>query len=296
MARAEIPVDLFNPGQVFACVGFLEAADVLLGDAEAGFDWTDKLNVKFSLSAEGNQNPFEVVLEFLMEAEVEIIRPPNNIVGPWPERSTPSEIFPAPLRELLKSNKKGFTANALPLAITDGTRRLSVSNWLEGDGRDVLKLFAGNQAAAQLAFNMLNGQGNSVGLKQIFPKIRSENFRHPFDVTGPVGGRFGYDARGAWDAMRLGTSLDKHAVLIRVSPLVELLAVVGLEYARPEFRGNYEIRYSAWAEVLSIALARATLATAHVMLPRDRYRIFRAHLGDDQQYKKCFPAQEEPRI
>jgi CRISPR-associated protein Csb3 len=32
MSEAVIPVDLFNPGQVFASLGFLEAADVLLGD------------------------------------------------------------------------------------------------------------------------------------------------------------------------------------------------------------------------------------------------------------------------
>ena len=44
MGAASIPVDLFNPGQVFACLGFLEAADVLLGDAEGGFDWTDDGN------------------------------------------------------------------------------------------------------------------------------------------------------------------------------------------------------------------------------------------------------------
>jgi hypothetical protein len=34
MAEASIPVDLLNPGQVFACLGFMEAADILLGDAE----------------------------------------------------------------------------------------------------------------------------------------------------------------------------------------------------------------------------------------------------------------------
>jgi CRISPR-associated protein Csx14 len=296
MARAEIPVDLFNPGQVFACLGFLEAADVLLGDAEAGFDWSDEAEVKFSLIAKGNQNPVQAVLEFLAEAEVEVICPPKDVVGPWPMRSTPSKIFPAPLRELLKSNKKGYTANPLPLVIRDGKKRLAASNWLEGDGRDVLKLFAGNQVAAQLVSNMLKGQQNSVGLKQLLPKIESDDFRHPFDVTGPVGGRFGYDARGAWDAIRLGTSLDKQGVFIQVSPAVEVLAVVGLEHARPEFPGTYEIRYSVWGEVLSIALARAALTAAHVMLPRNRYRVFRAHLGDDQQYKKCFPAQEEPRV
>lgn len=77
MAHAEIPVDLFNPGQVFACLGFLEAADVLLGAAEAGFDWTDEADVKFALSAKGTQNPYEAVLEFLFEAEVHALAPPG---------------------------------------------------------------------------------------------------------------------------------------------------------------------------------------------------------------------------
>jgi CRISPR-associated protein Csx14 len=293
MSPTSIPVDLLNPGQVFACLGFLEAAEVLLGNAEGGFDWKDEGNVRFTLRAGGERNPFETVLEFLAEAEIEVIRP-KDIVGPWPERSIPSAMFPAPLRELLKSNKKGYTANALLLAITDGKNRLSVSNWLEGDGRDVLKLFAGNQVGAQLISSMLNGQSGVVGLKQLLPTITSDDFRRPFDVTGPVGGRFGYDARGAWDAIRLGTSLDKQGVLIQVSPHVEILAALGLEHARPEFRGNYQIRYSAWGQVLPIALARAALTAAHVLLPRDQYRIFRAHLGDDQQYKKCFFAQEEP--
>jgi CRISPR-associated protein Csb3 len=294
MATASIPVDLFNPGQVFACLGSLEAADILLGDAEGGFDWNDEGNATFVLSGKGERNPFETVLEFLAEAEVEVIRP-KDVVGPWPEHSIPSAIFPAPLRELLKSNKKGYTANALPLTITNGKDRLPVSNWLEGDGRDVLKLFAGNQVGAQLVSSMLNGQGGAVGLNQLLPTIKSDDFRRPFDVTGPVGGRFGYDARGAWGAIRLGTSLDKQGVLIQVSPHVEILAALGLENARPEFLGNYEIRYSVWGHVLPIALARAALTAAHVLLPRDRYKVLRAHLGDDQQYKKCFPAQEEPR-
>ena len=38
MAVTDIPVDLLNPGQVFACLGFLEAADTLLGDAQGRFE------------------------------------------------------------------------------------------------------------------------------------------------------------------------------------------------------------------------------------------------------------------
>jgi len=292
MAEASIPVDLFNPGQVFACLGFLEAADVLLGNAEGGFDWRNEEHATFMLRAGGERNPIETVLEFLVESKVKVIHP-KNVVGPWPEGSTPSTVFPAPLGELLKSDKKGYTPNALPFVLTDGYQQLYVSNWLGGDGRGALKLFAGNQVAAQLVSNLLNGKDKALGLRQVLPRMRGEGFQHPFAITGAVGGRFGYDSRGAWDAIRLGTSLDKQGVLIEVAPPVEILAVLGLEHARPEFRGNYEICYSVWSQVFPVTLARAALTRAHLLLPADQYRVFRAHLGDDQQYKKCFPAQEE---
>src|SRR5579871_6764169 len=70
MSVASIPVDLFNPGQVLACLGFLEAADVLLGDAEGGFDWSSEGNAKFALAANGGRNPCEAVLEFLATGEL----------------------------------------------------------------------------------------------------------------------------------------------------------------------------------------------------------------------------------
>jgi CRISPR-associated protein Csb3 len=153
----------------------MEAADALLGDAEGGFDWSNGPDTTFALGAKGERNPVETVLEFLAAAEMEVIRP-RDVIGPWPEGSISSATFPAPLRELLKSNKKGYTANALPLAITDGTNRLCVSNWLEGDGRNALKLFAGNQVGAQLVSSMLNGQGSAVGVKQLFPTIKGGTF------------------------------------------------------------------------------------------------------------------------
>ena len=68
MAEHVIPVDLYNPSQVFACLGFLEAADLLLGDAEGGFDWSDAANVAFRLGAAGDENPVAAVLEFLATA------------------------------------------------------------------------------------------------------------------------------------------------------------------------------------------------------------------------------------
>ena len=75
MAEARIPVDLFNPGQVFACLGFLEAADVLIGDAEGGFDWGDESDVRFTLRTPGHDNPVEAVLNFVATARVNRLGP-----------------------------------------------------------------------------------------------------------------------------------------------------------------------------------------------------------------------------
>ena len=70
MAEASIPVDLFNPGQVFACIGFAEAAAVLLGDAEGCFDWSNRDAARFWLRVNGDENPIERVLRFLSQATV----------------------------------------------------------------------------------------------------------------------------------------------------------------------------------------------------------------------------------
>src|SRR5262249_55772632 len=70
MTIACIPVDLFNPGQVFACLGFLEAADALLGDARGNFDWRHESDVRFVMDANTKGNPFAAILEFLSKAKV----------------------------------------------------------------------------------------------------------------------------------------------------------------------------------------------------------------------------------
>ena len=62
-----IPVELTNPGQVFAGLGFLETVSALCSQAAGGFDWTDRANVRFLLDAEGDKNPFELVLELELE-------------------------------------------------------------------------------------------------------------------------------------------------------------------------------------------------------------------------------------
>lgn len=289
MAESKIPVDLFNPGQVFACLGFMELADVLLGSAEAGFDWSNKAQAEFHLSADEGKNPFEAVLDFLKAATVKTVRP-MGVDGPWPQDAVEAEEFPAPLSELRDSTGKKLTASALPIFLEKEGQKFNVSNWLEGDKRETLKLFAGQQVAAKLMMNVLSGDSTkkgTVGLRQLAPKPDN-----PFE-TGPVGGRFGYDSRGAWDAINTGSSLDEQGATLLVSPAVEALAAIGLEHTRPEFLSTYEIRYAVWQDKIPVCLARAVFTQPRGLVPCGHFRCFRSHLGDDKQYKKCFPAKEE---
>ena len=295
MAESSIPVDLFNPGQVFACLGFLEAADVLCGDAEGGFDWGDEAEVRFCLRAEGEQKPLEAVLKFLAEAEIVTVRP-ARIEGPWPDNAEPNEEFPAPRTALKTSDGKALTASSLSVRLQRGDTSIQISHWLKGDGRQPFKLFAGRQVGARLVHNMLYGdpkEGTSRGFKDIFREFDERAFQGPFNEVCAVGGRFGFDARGGWDALRIGTSLDEQGILPKVAPHVELLAAIGLENARPTFLSTYEMRYAAWGDILPVALCRVALSASHTFLPKDQFRFFRAHLGADKQYKKCFFAEQE---
>src|ERR1700722_16424456 len=103
MAEATIPVDLRNPGQVFACLGFMEAAEILCGACEASFDYQhSESQTTFTLGSEGPDNPINTVLCFLARAEVRAIAPHGSGLSAvkWGvetiERERGNDEFPCP--------------------------------------------------------------------------------------------------------------------------------------------------------------------------------------------------------
>ena len=160
---ASIPVDLESPGQVLACMGFLEAAEVLLGGVEAHFDWSEA-QAAFVLRADGDKNPLEVVLEFLAKAKISELTPIGYVEGGaadgddnGEEDATPSkpedgdESDDDDLSEVQgRVTTPAFPSgegdrNALPVQLVDGRRRLTVSHWADGSSRDDFKLYSGNR-------------------------------------------------------------------------------------------------------------------------------------------------------
>lgn len=304
MAEASIPVDLRNPGQVFACLGFLEAAEVLVGNAEGGFEWSSKAAAMFCLGARGTDNPFRRVLEFLAQAEVRAFAPygfdpgaemdtgssEDAVPGASEQRaedesgsgaSKPelSEVFPARRAE----------AMALPVWIgTSESMRVELSHWCDGSGLEAFKLYAGNRSAEGIARAMIKGRreaprkGQAVGdvktygIATLWAERRDELVEKPFEVLAPMGGSFNFDPRGAWTAIDAGYSPNTQGHRVLASPVVELLAAWGLQYTRPVTWPIRQVRYAVWRERLPVELARVALQGA---LPCLQRRLFRFELA-----------------
>ena len=287
MAESSIPVDLFNPGQVFACLGFLEAADVLLGDAEGGFDWNDEAEVRFCLRAAGDINPFETVLEFLARAEAKAVAPEG-----WRPKKEPTKAKDKEkLREELcrQEQSEAFpsaspdTSSAMPIQITNGKKRIVVGHWADGSSRNEFKLYAGNRSALGIATAMLSGtfdkprKGQNIGalktggIAQLWVERRPDLIQQPFEVNTSMGGSFNFDPKGAWTTIDAGYSPDKQDHQVAASPVVEILAAWGLENARPDEFETRKVRYAAWGLTLPPLLARVALVGGISVMPMKRF-------------------------
>jgi len=306
MAEASIPVDLFNPGQVFACLGFLEAADILLGDAEGNFDWHGEGTPVFHLYAKGEQNPFEVVLAFLATIEIRRFGPVGYIDPPSKkdkkdaddqdtdeEESDDEAESAVPSIELSDTFlRKEGDQMTLPIRFGGGNYPvIELGHWTDGSGRESFKLYSGNRSADKITRAMLqgvrrkpskkqqqNGQAGALktkGLAQLWEEDCKRLTKEPFHVLTPIGGSFNFDPRGAWTAIDAGYSPNdqkpKHSV--EASPVVEFLSAWGLEHARPEVLDDRQVRYVVWRLPLSPMLARTALIGAIPSLPMKRFRF-----------------------
>jgi CRISPR-associated protein Csx14 len=300
MAEASIPADLFNPGQAFACLGFLEAADMLLGGAEGGFDWTDETQIRFRLRSAGGENPFAAVLTFLAEA---VIRPcaPRGYADASPdEKENVAEDGdgdgdgPAASEDLSFSESypnRQADRMALPIRLEAGRYRpLVLGHWADGSSRNDFKLYAGNRSAYRIACAMLhgtrerprrnqtNGDIKTRGIAALWNEQPEKLTTDPFNVLTLMGGSFNFDALGAWTPMDAGFSPDRQKKAgniagISSSPVVEFLAAWGLEHARPDQYQARQVRYGVWGGLLPPVLARPVLAGVSAAAPIRRFRF-----------------------
>jgi CRISPR-associated protein Csb3 len=293
MTSASIPVDLFNPGQIFACLGFLEVADELLGNAEGGFDWSDPSRSRFELRTDGSGNPFASVLDGLARTTCREVEPKG-----WPGKKAADAVvadcFPSPLLDHYDKKEKKWTRTSLPISVSvplnDKLASIALVNWTDGSSRPLFKLYAGNRSAHSIANNMLRGKRAKPtktcphgrvelkGLQQLWNEKRAQMIEAPFDVLCSMGGSFNFDPRGGWTALDVGFSPDqqsKSGLLdgIAASPVVEMLAAWGMEHALPDEFKTREVRYGVWHGLVPPMLARAALSGVEVIRPFRRFQF-----------------------
>lgn len=288
MGWAAIPVDLRNPGQVFSCMGFLEAAEILCGRAAGGFEWEGR--EQFLLEAEGAESPIQTVLAFLATARVSRLVPPGWADPPKKRSSAKKarslvtedetqedvddcqfvDVFPA---------KKGERME-LPISLGGSNWPFAhLDHWADGSGRNKFKLYAGNRSAAKIATDMLDL------FRTLWDSRRDALVASPFSELCPMGGSFNFDPRGGWTAIDAGYSPDKHKVKgasVLASPVVELMAAWGMQNARPDEHQLRQVRYAAWRSLLPPILARAAMSGVLAQIPRRRFRFPLALAGKNK--------------
>lgn len=279
MALSRVPVDLFNPGQVFACLGLMEAAEILLGNAEGGFDWSDPANVQFALNCQGDGSAVEGVLRFLAQAEVTTLAPQasENSTSKW-QISTctlgadaafpfPDPESPAPLPALL-SDRAG--------------RQIIIDHWGDATKRGNVKFWAGSGGYPGAALVR-----DALDLVRGLPEAAVTN---PFSVFANQSSSLRFDWRRDYVPLDAGFSPNEHQgkMVMRGYPLVEVLAAIGLTNARPKRIGELEYSYSVIgisgdSELFSPMLIRAALGCGTLPFRSRRFRMKMNWPGKEKQ-------------
>lgn len=260
MKTASIPVELFNPGQVFACLGLLETASVLFDSAEAMFNWTNGCASTFTLFADASQEPIKEVLMFIRDANITAVSPRLDVQ----ERDGGETSFAPGIHPCKITDDKGKVRSALlPIRLSARHRELIIDSWADfNSGRELLQLWtATNGNSAFVRFSKLH-----FAYKAALSKFENPE-DDPFNLSAPVAANFRLELRRNWTALNLGFSPNKFKkgsgcvpIELLTYPAVELLAAIGLNNARPRKVTRLEWEYSAWAAPLPPTLARAAIS------------------------------------
>lgn len=292
MGTSRIPVDLRNPGQVFACLGLMEAAETLLGGAvEGGFGYTGtETGTTFSLTVASGDDPIEKTVRFLAGCEVVAHAPTGSPLSTrkWEVTTEPVDrpVFSAPLPD---------SPATLPAILRAASLAIAIEHWLDGDhsGRDNVKFWAGaaGYPGAALARDAI------ACLSQLGANALSVACSDPFALAAPMSSSFRFDWRRDYIPLDAGFSPNSQGSVTMVGyPLVEVLAAIGLQNARPartDPRDKLSYRYGVSSARLPTVLARAVLGGATLGFPARLFRMRLGWPGQVGQARCIIDAQEE---
>lgn len=295
MAEASIPVDLFNPGQVFACLGFVEATLQLGLQAEGAFDWSDPGETRFWLRSPGYESPVDRVLRFLVAAEAVAVAPLGaRCISEWKATWGPPPQ--------LTDREHGYPFHepespaTLACVLRCGSDQLQIDYWGDTTERDNVKFWggAGGYPGAALTRDSL----------ALVPASLQAVAAAPFAVSAAQSSSFRLDWRRDYIPIDSGFSLNDHNDMTTVGfPLVELLAAIGLSNARPRRKNRRDKLDYAYAVVgrenpttgvwMSPSILRAALGSISLPFPTRRFRMRLGWPGQENQARSITTVDEE---
>lgn len=288
MANARVPVDLLNPGQVFACHGLVEAAQTLLGEVRAGFDWSDASQAWFQLNAPGDSDPVAAVLAFLAGAEVRALAPERSGVRVEKKWGVDTELVQSGHPFYYGEPRSSAT---LPAILRHAGVEIVVDHWGDATVRDSVKFWAGAQGKPGAAF-----LGEALELARTQLASAADD---PFSVAAPQPSSFRLDWRRDYVPLGVGFSLNNHksSMVPLGYPLVEVLGAIGLTHARPQRpnrRDKLVYRYRVGgATSMPAVLFRAVLGCADLPFPSRTFRVRLDWPGQENQARCITDITEE---
>ena len=271
----QIPLDLTNPGQVFACCGLLELADRLRPGAEGWFEGT-AFHLRSGCS-------FAELGDALRGLAI---------------TNTMTALQNARLEELSSMSKKERESAGLEdeKKALDALRReepilfqplfnLRI-DWFrdEYSGGSRFKTWAGQQSVLDIAEAMHRGMLRAGEFSESNPWVSARGIGLPFNFDSDLG------SQGS--ALDIGFSFDPLAEsdLTRIEgsckPALEILAFVGLQRFRPRGIPNRNrFVYCAWSQPLPPSVAAVALCQA---IPGGTVRCYEFRLLYRTKYLKSF--------
>ncbi len=291
MAEARVPVDLLNPGQVFACLGLMEAAEILCGPCEGSFGYmAGETRTVFTLRVEGDADPVHETIAFLSRAEAVAVAPRGSALsaGKWEVRTIEAEDATSP-------SPQPDTPATLPAILTDGGARwLRLDHWADGSsGRDAVKFWAGSGGYPGVAL----ARDGLAFIAKLGDNSLTDACVDPFALSSRQSSSFRFDWRRDYVALDAGFSPNDHGGIAMMGfPLVEMLAAIGLQNARPARpnpRDKLAYIYGASNAMLPTVLARAVLGGEGMGFPIRHFRMRLGWPGQEGQARCIIDAQEE---
>lgn len=249
-ANINVPVDVTNPGQFFACCGLLELADRLWPGAEGWFEAVDRFALWTGGRATSTEPLCKHVIEgtltpLLSEEESKLLNELNNRKSNLKKRKKSLPKTDEKERKQLNSKRiaSGFHLGS-PF-------NLRVDWWLvENCDGDHLKTWAGQQAITEIA-DAIKAALTVVTGDAIFETEKVVRRQSDGKAVAPLS----FDAGRVGTAQDIGYSPDKIGQAITCCVWTEFLTLIALQRFALKPDSNNFFNYHVWRKPLPVCVA-----------------------------------------